>query len=129
MSDSNELDAKLEEAPKPEAAPAEPVKAKRVAKPEAPKSPNARIMGRGPDPVRVSTGLGSGKSLTTHHIQRRLIERGFPSVYEDRDGFWREGTQSALNAFADVQGLSEASHRQILESLFENDDNVELKDD
>ncbi len=92
----------------------------------APKSGYA-VVGKGvQDPVVASIGAGSNKSLTVHHIQRRLVERGFGEVYRDRDGFWREGTTDALNAFKESQGLQDAEHIDVLRALFENDDNVEI---
>lgn len=96
-------------------------------KPQAPKSAYA-VVGKGDrDRVLASARNGSGKSLSVHHIQRRLVEWGHGrDVYRDRDGFWREGTSAAFSAFAKSQGLSDAEHVEILRALFENDGNVEI---
>lgn len=94
--------------------------------PVVPKSPYAVVGGGVQDPVMVNVDEGSAKSLSVHHIQRRLAERGFGDVYRDRDGFWREGTTDALRAFQEALGLQDADRVTVLRSLFENDDNVEI---
>lgn len=97
-----------------------------VASESAPKSAYA-VVGKGvQDPVLASVGAGSNKSLTVHHIQRRLAERGYGEVYRDRDGFWRDGTSAALEEFTEKHGLAGKSHVEVLRALFENDDNVEI---
>ena len=129
MTDTNET-------PEVEATPAQARKKSTSAKVEetpklepAPKSAYA-VVGRDvQDEVHLTVGYGSGKSLTAHHIQRRLAERGFGEVYRDRDGFWRDGTDDALFQFRTSRNLPEdASMREILTSLFENDDNVKIVD-
>lgn len=108
-----QADAKVEEKSKPEA---------------APKSAYAVVSGKGVDDVKVSVNREAGKSLSVHHIQRRLVERGYPGVYGDRDGFWKDATQTALEEFAGDRDLDVANLREVLESLFENDSNVRLVD-
>lgn len=100
----------------------------KVEKPTAPKSPRAAVSRTGVDDVKVSVGRDSGKSLSVHHIQRRLAERGYGEVYRDRDGFYQEHTQTALEAFAGDMGMDVANRREVLEALFENDSNVNLVD-
>lgn len=108
--------AKVEETePRPE-----PVKE------QAPKSPYAVVGGGKRDTVLATVDAGSGKSLSVHHIQRRLAERGHSSVFRDRDGFWREGTTDALNDYVEAQKLDGSDRLAVLKSLFENDDNVEV---
>lgn len=103
-----------------------PVRARTV-----PASPKGLAVSRkGVDDVLATVGEGSNKSLSAHHVQRRLVERGYAKdVYRDRDGFWRAGTTAALEAFKRDESFdSEATHRQVLEALFENDENVRVVD-
>lgn len=118
--------------PEVEAKPAQDAKLEsktKRAKPGAPKSPYAVVTRGVTDAVKVSVGFGSNKSLSTHHVQRRLAERGYGEVYRDRDGFWRDGTQDALDAFATDAGFTEGTpKRDVLASLFENDGNIHLEE-
>ncbi len=100
----------------------------KVEKPSAPKSRYA-VVGKGvQDPVHISKlGIDGGKSLSVHHVQRRLAERGYGEVYRDRDGFWREGTEESFTAFRKDAGLpDDAELRRVLDELFDNDGNVEI---
>jgi len=36
------------------------------------------------------------KSLTVHHLQRRLVELGYPTAADDRDGYYSDGTLDAV---------------------------------
>lgn len=104
-------------------------KAAAPAKRTAPKSARHIVSGGVVDQVRVSRlGPGTNKSLSVHHVQRRLTEWGYADVYRDRDAFWREGTTDALDAFKRDEKLEDFELRDVLARLFENDANVEVVD-
>lgn len=45
------------------------------------------------------------KSLTIHHLQRRLAELGYPDAASDKDGYLGDLTQSAIEKFQQANGL------------------------
>jgi peptidoglycan hydrolase-like protein with peptidoglycan-binding domain len=74
------------------------------------------------------------KSLSVHHLQRRLAELGYAEAGADRDGYWGDLTRGAVARFLADEGIptregvtpgTELS-MAALESLFDNDDNVRL---
>lgn len=96
----------------------------------APASEYAVVSGEGTDTVSVSKAIYKNihqkKSLTVHHIQRRLNEWGYKEAFLDKDGFYGDLTKSAMEKFQadknlNVTGLADY---ETLVALFENDNNV-----
>jgi len=70
------------------------------------------------------------KSLSVHHVQRRLAEWGFRGAYLDKDGYCGDHTVSALAEFQKSLGLEATGtpDHATLSRLFEGDTNVRLAD-
>jgi len=66
------------------------------------------------------------KSLTVHHVQRRLGELGFTSGLDDRDGWYGELTQSAVASFQKKMGIvgDGMMDAATFKALFDGDENV-----
>lgn len=98
----------------------------------APKSEYAVVGNGDRDEVALSKvvykNLVSKKSLSVHHIQRRLNERGYTDAFLDKDGFYGDKTKDAMAKFQKDNGLSGDGFATLesLKSLFENDDNVKV---
>lgn len=45
------------------------------------------------------------KSLTIHHLQRRLAELGYPDAASDKDGYLGDLTQLSIEKFQEANGL------------------------
>jgi hypothetical protein len=69
------------------------------------------------------------KSLTIHHIQRRLEELGYKDVVGDRDGWLGELTMMSVNQFQQDKGL-DVTDKTIDEAtftaIFAGDPNVNI---
>jgi hypothetical protein len=69
------------------------------------------------------------KSLTIHHIQRRLEELGYKDVVGDRDGWLGELTMLSINQFQKDKGL-DVTDKTVDEvtfiSIFAGDPNVNI---
>lgn len=132
----------VEEAPKPAPAPAkpEPVKAKYAApvavtiediensKP-TPAGP-AVVSNKDVDDVFLSKiiykNLYARKSLSVHHLQRRLNELGYVDAVKDKDGYYGDHTKSAVAKFQTenkLEGEGMVNARTLL-ILFTGDPNV-----
>ena len=76
----------------------------------------------------VAHNKAQKKSLSVHHLQRRLNEWGFTSAYLDKDGYCGDHTISAISAFQTHVGLpvTGAPDFTTLERIFEGDTNVKL---
>lgn len=68
------------------------------------------------------------KSLSVHHLQRRLAEEGHHEAAADRDGFLGELTASATRSWQKSLGYEETGYLTIAQArqLFANDPNVNL---
>lgn len=66
------------------------------------------------------------KSLSVHHLQRRLAECGHRVVLKDRDGWLADNTVKGLRDFQAAQGLKVTGDADLatLQALFANDPNV-----
>lgn len=67
------------------------------------------------------------KSLSVHHIQRRLLEWGYAEAYSDRDGYYADGTVASVAQFQEDHKLTRTDGHMdcdTLNALFENDQNV-----
>ena len=84
------------------------------------------------DTVKVSAivykNLYAKKSLSVHHLQRRLNELGYGEAYQDRDGWFGDRTKAALARFqADNKaGADGVPDLKTLRKLFAGDPNVEV---
>lgn len=68
------------------------------------------------------------KSLTVHHIQRRLAEWGFHDAFADRDGYYGDLTKTSVSAFQEKLGLEATGilDAESFSKLFEGDTNVKV---
>lgn len=70
------------------------------------------------------------KSLSVHHLQRRLNELGYSEAFADRDGYYGALTRDAvarLQADEDLDNQTGLVDWETLENIFEHDDNVTLR--
>jgi peptidoglycan hydrolase-like protein with peptidoglycan-binding domain len=86
------------------------------------------------DPVYLSKAVYRNtlarKSLTVHHLQRRLNELGYSVAYADKDGWYGDGTQIAIDSFrADkkIEATGQIDKETFL-AIFKNDPNVDPQD-
>lgn len=86
------------------------------------------------DYVRLSAiiykNMLARKSLSVHHLQRRLNELGYTEAFADRDGFYGDKTKEAIGRFQGDNNLpgGGTANRETLELLFTGDPNVNLID-
>lgn len=97
----------------------------------APKSAYAVVSGKDKDDVRLSSivfeNIKAKKSLSVHHLQRRLNEWGYASAYLDRDGWYGTLTRDAVYAFQKDHGLTVGTlDLATLNAIFEGDNNVRV---
>ena len=76
----------------------------------------------------VYKNVVSKKSLSVHHIQRRLNERGYALAYLDKDGFYGDKTKDAMAEFQADNNIAGDGMPDMatLIALFENDSNVRV---
>lgn len=91
----------------------------------------AVVSGGDKDEVRLSAivfeNVRAKKSLSVHHLQRRLNEWGFSIAYTDRDGWYGVPTREGINQFQEAQGLPVGELDMItLKAIFEGDTNVRV---
>lgn len=74
----------------------------------------------------VYKNLLSKKSLSVHHVQRRLNERGYSDAFLDKDGYYGDHTKSAMAQFQKDSNIEGDGMPDLvtLVALFENDNNV-----
>ena len=95
-----------------------------------PAAANAAVTGSSDD-VHLSKCVYENKyerkSLTIHHLQRRLEELGYKDVVGDRDGWLGELTMMSVNQFQQDKGL-DVTDKSVDEvtfiSIFAGDQNV-----
>lgn len=100
-------------------------------KSSAPATAYAVVSGNDKDEVRLSAiifeNVKAKKSLSVHHLQRRLNEWGFASAYTDRDGWYGVPTRDAIHEFQEAQGLPVGDLDMVtLKAIFEGDTNVRV---
>ncbi len=112
-----------------EPTPDEP-KAQASRKRRRPKSAPA-VVGRGKtDEVSVSRlipkNVRAKKSLSVHHLQRRLNELGYSAAYADTDGWLGDGTLLGLRQFAEAEGheIGDILTFAVILDVFDGDANV-----
>jgi peptidoglycan hydrolase-like protein with peptidoglycan-binding domain len=103
-------------------------------KAQAPKrkpSPRGQVVGGGDvDEVRLSAMVyrnpAARKSLSVHHLQRRLAELGYPDAHTDKDGWYGDLTRKAVVEYQRDNGLGGdgVADAATLEHLFADDPNV-----
>lgn len=82
------------------------------------------------DAVKVSSIIFKNeyarKSLSVHHLQRRLSEVGFVDAAKDKDGYFGDYTRRALRLFQQSAGLDPDGEVSLatLNKLFDGDPNV-----
>jgi hypothetical protein len=114
----------VEPTPTPEPTP-EPVAV------EKPKAAQA-VSGNGVDEVFLANciykNVFARKSLSVHHLQRRLIELGFKDADADKDGWLGDETVSAIKNFQASKGLDVTGSvdATTLTKIFEGDHNVQV---
>jgi hypothetical protein len=90
------------------------------------------VSGNGVDEVLLANCIYKNafarKSLSVHHLQRRLIELGFKDADADKDGWLGDETVTAIKNFQaskglDVTGTVDAT---TLTKIFEGDHNVHV---
>lgn len=125
------------------ARPAPKIEKKKIAEPVAvdieavrdslPKPAGEAVVGNGlVDTVKLSAivykNLQAKKSLSVHHLQRRLNELNYVEAYQDRDGWFGDKTKTALARFqADNKvGADGVPDLKTLKKLFAGDPNVEI---
>jgi peptidoglycan hydrolase-like protein with peptidoglycan-binding domain len=98
-------------------------------------SPHA-VSGRARDDVLLSRceykSATTRKSLTVHHVQRRLIELGYTGVRADKDGWYADATRAAVARFQESLAAGEATglmDAATFVALFEGDVNVTVRVD
>jgi hypothetical protein len=98
-----------------------------------PKPAGEAVVGNGVvDTVKVSAivykNLYAKKSLSVHHLQRRLGELGYAEALSDKDGWFGDKTKLALARFQSDKrvGADGAPDLETLKKLFAGDPNVEV---
>ena len=68
------------------------------------------------------------KSLTVHHLQRRLNELGYKDAYSDKDGWFGDLTRLAVEKFQQDKGLSVTGDvdADTFTKIFEGDPHVNV---
>jgi peptidoglycan hydrolase-like protein with peptidoglycan-binding domain len=119
-------------APKPKPAKPKPVETTPTST-SVPPTTYAVVGGGKTDGVYLSRALyknmNQKRSLTVHHIQRRLKEWGFKDAYSDRDGFYGDRTKKSVSQFQEYLGLEMTGlmDAETMTRLFEGDTNVTVQ--
>lgn len=111
-------------------APEAPKKETKASVPPAAK--NAAVSGNTVDDVLLSQcmykNVYARKSLSVHHVQRRLVEWGYRDAGSDKDGWYGDLTKAAVTAFQAAHNLPGAGdmNTATLVALFDGDENVRI---
>jgi len=90
------------------------------------------VSGNGVDEVLLASciykNVFARKSLSVHHLQRRLIELGFKDADADKDGWLGDETVTAIKNFQASKGLDVTGSvdATTLTKIFEGDHNVHV---
>jgi hypothetical protein len=90
------------------------------------------VSGNGIDEVLLANciykNVYARKSLSVHHLQRRLIELGFKDADADKDGWLGDETVAAIKNFQASKGLDVTGSVDAitLTKIFEGDHNVQV---
>lgn len=111
----------------------EPVEDITPVKNSAPASAPNAVVGTGDaDNVYLSKcvykNMYAKKSLTVHHLQRRLTELGYTEADADKDGWYGDGTARAVRALQEYLGIESDSgmNAETFEAVFAGDPNVQV---
>jgi hypothetical protein len=136
MNEENEIVENLVVNEEPAAAVAEPVVVKEEPKPQPKPQPVAVathvVSGKDKDDVFLSKAVFKNpyarKSLTVHHLQRRLAELGYDDAAADRDGWYGELTKLAVSAWQKANRIEPTGlmNAKTLEGIFAGDPNVRV---
>jgi peptidoglycan hydrolase-like protein with peptidoglycan-binding domain len=76
----------------------------------------------------VYKNVHNRKSLTVHHLQRRLAELGYDVALQDADGYYADWTKTAVTFYQMDNGLPGTGvvDAATLEKVFTNDPNVRV---
>ena len=105
-------------------------KAEAPVKSDVPATTYAVVSGGQTDPVHLSKAkfksLTHKRSLTVHHLQRRLMEWGYMDAYLDKDGYFGDLTLKSINEFRTAQGIESdlPIDAETFSAIFEGDTNV-----
>jgi hypothetical protein len=97
---------------------------------KAPSSPRYVIGSGDTDLVLLSKinykDIHHRKVMAVHHLQRRLLEWGYPDAYADKDGYYGDLTEKSVREFQNDHGLAGDGkmNAETLLAIFENDQNV-----
>lgn len=116
----------------PASEPSKPKATSSVPPKRNPKSPAGAVVGNdAKDTVSLAAIVFKSKvarkSLTVHHLQRRLVELGYGEAGADRDGTYGDLTHYSVTQYQSDHGLEATAHPidyETLVSIFDNDDNV-----
>lgn len=117
--------------PTPEPAVAVVVEEPKPVKPKA-SSRSAVVSGGEKDEVFLANcvykNVYARKSLTVHHLQRRLVELGYKEAYADKDGWLGDLTKLAITNFQKDKGLNATGQvdADTFKKIFEGDSNVNI---
>lgn len=90
------------------------------------------VSGNSVDTVRLSAiifkNMFAKKSMSVHHVQRRLGELGYHDAWSDIDGWYGDLTKTAIAEYQSDYGIAGDGdvNMETLESLFIDDENVEV---
>lgn len=99
----------------------------------APEPAGPAVVGNGErDEVKLSAIVFKNelarKSLSVHHLQRRLVELGYADAHKDRDGYFGDNTRRAVARFQEQNDMQPDGHVSLplLELVFRGDPNVDV---
>jgi len=96
----------------------------------AQQTPGVVVSGNFQDTVLLSAciykNIYSRKSLTVHHLQRRLNDLGFVDAYSDVDGWYGDLTQHSVQEFQKANNLevTEKMNEETFVKIFAGDPHV-----
>lgn len=100
----------------------------------APSLPGATVSGGSVDTVTLGACVFKNKfarkSLSIHHVQRRLVELGHNEAAADNDGWYGDRTMAAVAVFQATESLEATGTIDMatLNALFHDDPNVVVAD-
>jgi murein L,D-transpeptidase YcbB/YkuD len=76
----------------------------------------------------IYKNIHARKSLSIHHLQRRLVELGYAAAGSDKDGYYGDATVGAVAAFQAKEGIegNGIADGATLEAIFKGDPNVRV---
>ena len=99
--------------------------------PKKPRNPAVVVSGGSVDQVYLTKCVYKNKferkSLTVHHLQRRLVELGFKEAGSDADGYYGDLTKSAVMKYQAANGIPSSGLMDVdtFINIFNGDPNVD----